>query len=229
MYPYRRLGLCVWLLAFDLSACNRPVAGVRGPGGAPELLAPAAEAGVDSVFPTFFWSPVEGASYYLIVITQDGTGSALQIVSDTSPTTSYTPARGLSLGSGYTWRVTAGSDAGVDPSSASRHFVVSTATRPGPPILTNLDGFALANGEAAGDRLTNLHWRPRAPLLDGEMYQLEIAYADGGSLARWVLNRYAVDARRAYPLQLNDGGETSEGSPGLSGGGPRRPAPLLAG
>lgn len=43
------------------------------------------------------------------------------------------------------------------------------------------------------------------------MYELEIAYADCGSLARWVLNRYAVDARRAYPLQLNDGGETFEG------------------
>ena len=92
----RTLPLCLCLLAVLLSACTRPEAGVRGPSGAPILLAPEAEAGVDSVFPTFYWSPVEGASYYLIVITQDGAGSTLQTVSGTSRTTAYTPERGLS-------------------------------------------------------------------------------------------------------------------------------------
>ncbi len=210
----------LWLVVALSLACQLSPA-VAKPGQAvltaPTLLSPAAEAAVDVANPTFTWQAVAGASYYLIAITQDGGGSARQIVSGTSASTSYVPARALLAGSGYTWQVTAANAAGANAVSVTRHFVMTAALRPGAPVLTNLDGRALSDGQTATHDRPGLHWQPRTPLVEGELYELQFAYADGAVLVAWTLDARVVDAR-PFSVNLTDTAATSTGRLGVSCG-----------
>jgi hypothetical protein len=185
---------------------------------APALLAPAEEAAVDVAHPTFTWQAVTGATFYLITITQDGAGGGRQVITGTSAGTSYVPTRGLFAGAGYTWQVSAADDAGATALSAVRHFVVADQLRPSAPLLTDLDGRALGNGQRVRLNYAPLHWRPRAALAPGQFYELQVSYADGVEFVSWRANDYEIRPDVPYFLQLTDTDATSHSRLGVSCG-----------
>jgi putative metal-binding protein len=222
----RHAALWLVILAMEVSACA-PV-GAR-PASAARLRLPADGGVVDSANPSFAWDPVDTATFYSVVITEQGESG--QIVSDFSNLPSYTPSRALRVGSTYVWTITAANDAGPGPTSLGSNFLVESDTRPGAPILDG-SGFFLDNNETVANASVRLKWRPTSRLtptpndssqfcasgqprsecerilIGGDSYQLQIRYADGGSLLDEILPSWVVGGNNSEIIDLTDGGLT---------------------
>lgn len=150
-----RLLLAAAALMLLLAACNRP--GIP-PAEAPELIAPAAGASVDTAFPTFAWEEVSNAKAYTIEVEPLDGGAPIVEVTERQE---HSLERGLRIGVEYRWTVRGSNEGGFGPPAAPRLLEVSSAARPGPPFL---DGSA-ENAASDGDLITSselkLLWHPR--------------------------------------------------------------------
>ncbi len=215
--------LCV-PVAPVLAACNRPG---TPPSAAARLLCLGDGGRIDTIDPTFQWSEVHGAEYYIVEVNRVSTGRAVggRLVEGTR----YTPDQSLYLGERYECRITPGNDSGLGPESETAEFEVAADIRPGAPILIDLDT-TLGDGEVARRSRIRLNWRSRGSevptqerscdlsedcegyLVGGDFYQLEIEQGGGGLAMSTYVETFEIDPRFGWHLDLSDTEETEDWS-----------------
>jgi hypothetical protein len=124
VYPWGSEATQELTLTWGSGTCDRP--------GVPVLVAPVDGSAAGGNRPTFEWDAVTGAEEYQIQVDDDADFSSPER-DETTASTEYTPASGLSGGVHY-WRVRASNGCGAGVWSVRREFTVLTAS----PLGLNL-------------------------------------------------------------------------------------------
>lgn len=177
----------------------------------PTLVSPTTGATVNTLQPTFQWSPVSGAAYYSLTVTDiasPGTPVISQLVSGNS----YTPSVNLVAGQSYTWTAAAyetlDGEAFSGPAATAFSFNIPIVLSPTPvsplnnAVVSTTPTFAWAavsgaakyqvsitdetTGELYGPYpVTTTTYTPTTPLPLGDSFQWQVVAEDGsGNLSQ---------------------------------------------